>query len=54
MIIFFNNLLACEKSRSKPFAFNFPLNFAQKESLEVITVYFDQTKVKNKIEIEDF
>ena len=42
------------KARSKPFEFNFPLNFDTKESVEAFTISFDRKKVQENLKIEDF
>lgn len=43
-----------DKARSKPFEFNFPLNFDTRETCETFTISFDHKKVQKYLQIEDF
>ena len=52
--IFFNNKMLSDKARSKPFEFNYPLNFDTKESVETFKISFDSFKLNMNLEIEDF
>jgi len=43
-----------DKVKTKPFEFNFPLNFNTKETCETFTMSFNNDKVQKNLIIEDF
>jgi len=52
--IFFNNKLTSSKAFQRPFMFQLPLNFSQKEQCQTFSVTFDHSKVQKVIKVEDF